>query len=175
MASVKDYLELHKQFEISYFLVGLLEVILRKEIPIALTKKLVGGKRVQWHSGLQLNEQGEKSLKYALKMNSEFPEDYLPLSFWRFLLSNRNYGPLWLPSLYRVFPGISLPKRIQSFKTVDKNMDTALRLRNNVAHFNLEALKHMPFSQEKTKWLLINLGVEHQLLDQSGQFYKRMT
>jgi len=175
MASVKDYLELHKQFEISYFLVGLLEVSLRRQIPAALAKKLVGGDKLKWHSGLQLNEQGQKSLKYALKMNKVFPEEYLPLSFWRFLLSNRNYGPLWLPSLYTVFPGISLPKRIKSFKTVDKNMDTALRLRNNVAHFNLEAVKNMRFSQEKTKWLLINLGVEHQLLDQSGQFYRRMT
>ena len=164
MASLKDYLELHKQFEFSYFLIGLLEVSLRKQIPVALANKLVEGDRLKWHSGLQLNEQGQKSLKYALKMNREFPEDYLPLSFWRFLLSNRNYGPLWLPSLHAVFPGISLPKRINSFKMVDKNMDTSLRLRNNVAHFNLDAARHMPFSQEKTKWLLINMGVEHELL-----------
>ena len=135
-----------------------------------LAKKLIEGDRLKWHSELQLNEQGQKSLKYALKMNRESPEDYLPLSFWRFLLSNKNYGQLWLPSLHAVFPGISLPKRIDSFKTVDKNMDTALRLRNNVAHFNLEAVKHMPFSQEKTKWLLINLGVNQQMFVQSGQF-----
>ncbi|MBF8252375.1 MAG: hypothetical protein HW379_717 [Actinobacteria bacterium] len=175
MTSVKDYLELHKQFEFSYFLIGLLEVSLRKQIPVALTKKFIGSDRLKWHSGLQLNEQGQKSLKYALKMNRESPENYLPLSFWRFLLSKRNYGPLWLPSLHTVFPGISLPKRIDSFKTVDKNMDTALRLRNNVAHFNLDSVRHMPFSQEKTKWLLINLGIDHQLLVQSGQFYRKMT
>lgn len=69
MASVKDYLELHKQFEFSYFLIGLLEVNLRKQIPVALAKKLIGGDGLKWHSELQLNEQGQKSLKYALKMD----------------------------------------------------------------------------------------------------------
>ncbi|MDP1851417.1 MAG: hypothetical protein Q8K48_03260 [Candidatus Planktophila sp.] len=175
MGSVKDYLELHKQFEFSYFLIGLLEVSLRKQIPLALAKKLIKDDRLKWHSGLQLNEQGQKSLKYALNMNRESPENYLPLSFWRFLLSNRNYGPLWLPSLHTVFSGISLPKRIESFKTVDKNMDTALRLRNNVAHFNVDAVRHMPFSQEKTRWLLINLGIKPQLLVRSGQYYRKLT
>ncbi|MCX6439964.1 MAG: hypothetical protein NTZ91_01460 [Actinobacteria bacterium] len=167
MVAINEYLELHTQFAFSYLLIGLLEVTLRREIPVTLSKDNQG-EDVHWYSHLPLNERGQNSLNIALQISRKSPENYLPLSFWRFLLSNKNYGSLWLPSLHRVFPEISSPKRINIFRTIDKNMDTALRLRNNVAHFNLDALKNMHYSQERVKWLLINLGVESRLLNPSN-------
>lgn len=169
MTSQKNYLELHKHFQFSYFLIGLLEMNLRKQVPLALSKRFEGEETFKWYSGLRLNEQGQKSLNIALQINRDFPENYLPFSFWRYLLSNKNYGPLWLPTLHTIFLAIESPRKINSFRAVDKNMDTALRLRNNVAHFNMDAAKHMYFSQERVKWLLINLGVDASLLIQPGR------
>ena len=157
---------MHQQFEFSYFLLGLLEISLRNKIPITLSEKC-GSSQPYWYSQLPLNERGQISLMRALQINRKCPENYLPLSFWRFLLSNKNYGSLWLPSLHRIFPEIPSPKRMNIFKTIDKNMDTALRLRNSVAHFNCDALSTMPYSQMRVKWLLTNLGVDKQL------FYQR--
>jgi len=164
MATMDDYLEIHKQFEFSYLFIGLLEVHLRQRIPLTLGENYASG-HPHWYSHLPLNERGQKSLTVALQMSRNSPENYLPLSFWRFLMSNKNYGSLWLPSLHAIFPEISSPKRMDIFRTIDKNMDTALRLRNNVAHFNFDALKNMQYSQERVKWLLINLGVESRFLN----------
>ena len=55
--------------------------------------------------------------EYHLYSGEEI-EDFLPLSFWRHLLSNRQYGALWLPSLYRVFPEVNKPKDIKIFRLI---------------------------------------------------------
>lgn len=165
---MEDYLESYKYFGFSYFLIGLLEVNLRTQVPDALGKRFQEKERLNWYSQLQLNTQGGNSLNLALKINRKNPENYLPFSFWRYLFSNKNYGTLWLPSLHSIFPGVTAPKRIDSFRAVDKNMDTALRLRNKVAHFNSDEVKNMCFSQERVKWLLVNMGVDGNLLIQSS-------
>lgn len=46
-------------------------------------------------------------------------------------------------------------------------MDTSLRLRNNVAHYNLASIKNMKYSQESVIWLLANMGVKNDRLDSS--------
>ena len=169
MNPMEDYLESREHFEFSYFLIGLLEVNLRTHVPDALKGGFQRNNSLNWYSNLQLNKQGENSLNLALQINRKNPENYLPFSFWRYLFSNRNYGTLWLPSLHTLFPGVSAPKTINSFKAVDKNMDTALRLRNNVAHFKITEVRNMRFSQERVKWLLINMGIADKLLIQRGQ------
>jgi hypothetical protein len=63
-------------------------------------------------------------------------------------------GALWLPTLYRVFPEVNNPKDNKVFQNIDKNMDTALRLRNSVAHFNMQSLPNIEFSKKKVQWLL---------------------
>ena len=167
MPSVNDYLELHKHFEFSYFLIALLEVSLRNQIPMILSQRRGGSGNSTWYSTLPLKKQGLSSLSYALRLNSSSPEEHLPFSFWRFLLSNRNYGQLWLPNLHNAFPHLSSPKTFNSFKAVDKSMDTSLRLRNNVAHYNLASIKNMKYSQESVIWLLANMGVKNDRLDSS--------
>ena len=160
----KDYLESHRRFEYSYFLVGLLEIKLRTSIPeiINLNPQVTGTKR--WYTTLPLNERSSHALEIALLIDNENPEHYLPLSFWRYLLSSKNYGSLWLPTLYQLFPLLDSPKSFRNFKLIDKHMDSALRLRNNIAHYNLDAAKNMSFAQNKVKWLLINLGVDKSLI-----------
>ncbi|MSO63958.1 MAG: hypothetical protein CK518_02335 [Actinobacteria bacterium] len=164
MESMEDYLALHPHFEYSYFLIGLLEVSLREHVPLALSNYHATRDTLRWYEKLPLNEKGSEALQKAVAMNPEAPEHHLPLPFWRYLFSARNYGSLWLPVLHMVFPQLLDAKNISSFKLIDKYFDSALRLRNNVAHYNLSSGQTLQFSQEKVRWLLLKLDISEELL-----------
>lgn len=164
MELTKDYLALHPQFEYSYFLIGLLEINLRERIPMALRKYQSNREVLHWYEKLPLNNKGKEALTAAVLINPESPEYHLTLPFWRYLFSGRNYGSLWLPVLSEVFPRLLNAKDLSSFRQIDKYFDTALRLRNNVAHYNLSSGQTLQFSQEKVKWLLLNLDISDELL-----------
>ena len=148
------------EFTSAYSLIGSLELRLREAIPRILEGHAFKKGYAEWHSVLSVKGIGEVALEQAKNRllsrahSGEVIEDFLPLSFWRHLLSNRQYGALWLPSLYQVFPEVNNPKDIKVFQVIDKNMDTALRLRNSVAHFNMQSLPNIEFSKKKVQWLL---------------------
>lgn len=148
------------EFTSAYSLIGSLELRLREAIPRILEGHAFKKDYAEWHNVLSVKGIGKVALEQAKNRllsrahSGEVIEDFLPLSFWRHLLSNRQYGALWLPSLYQVFPGVNNPKDIKVFQVIDKNMDTALRLRNSVAHFNMQSLPNIEFSKKKVQWLL---------------------
>ena len=148
------------EFTSAYTLIGSLELRLREAIPRVLKGYAHRKGYAEWHHVLNVKGIGDVALEEAKKRllsrahSGEKIEDFLPLSFWRHLLSNRQYGALWLPTLYRVFPEVKKPKDIKVFRLIDKNMDTALRLRNSVAHFNMQSLPNIEFSKEKVQWLI---------------------
>ena len=144
----------------TYILIGQLELILRSRLIQTLSTFSEEKGYAEWHDVLRVKGIGEVALEEAKKRllsrahSGEGIENFLPLSFWRYLLSSRQYGALWLPSLYRVFPEVDKPKDIRVFRLIDKNMDTALRLRNSVAHFNMQSLPNIEFSKKKVQWLI---------------------
>ena len=148
------------EFTSAYTLIGSLELRLREAIPRVLKDYADKKGYAEWHNVLSVKGVGEVALEQAKDRllsrahSGEEIADFLPLSFWRHLLSNRQYGALWLPSLYRVFPEVNNPKDNKVFQNIDKNMDTALRLRNSVAHFNMQSLPNIEFSKKKVQWLL---------------------
>ena len=148
------------EFTSAYILIGSLELRLREAIPRVLKGYAYKKGYAEWHDVLRVKGIGEVALEEAKKRllsrahSGEGIENFLPLSFWRYLLSSRQYGALWLPSLYRVFPEVNKPKDIKIFRLIDKNMDTALRLRNSVAHFNMQSLPNIEFSKKKVQWLI---------------------
>jgi hypothetical protein len=148
------------EFTSAYTLIGSLELRLREAIPRVLKDYADKKGYSEWHNVLCVKGIGEVALEQAKDRllsrahSGEEIEDFLPLSFWRHLLSNRQYGALWLPALYRVFPEVNNPKDNKVFQNIDKNMDTALRLRNSVAHFNMQSLPNIEFSKKKVQWLL---------------------
>lgn len=136
----------------AYVQIGILELRLRSCLP----QTLVHPENLdeKWFSGVKLNEKGFTSLRRSIQLNPNSPEDVLPLSFWRYLLSNKNYGALWLPHLHKAFRKLDAPKSRSTFKEIDKAMDTALRFRNNVAHYNLDSLKTINYSLTKVNKLI---------------------
>jgi hypothetical protein len=138
----------------AYFLIGSLELRLRSVIPITLST--LNSPRISeaWMRNLDLSEKGVLTLNRAIVLSPLSPQEFLPFSFWRYLLSSKHYGSLWLPKLHLAFPGISKPKSRESFLKIDKAMDSALRLRNQVAHYNVRNYGAIGFSQEKIEWLI---------------------
>jgi hypothetical protein len=158
MNQLKEF-ESHKEsLKVAYYLVGVLELRLRVVIPATLGNSTGDVSEVQWFSELKLSEQGRSTLARARLQDPSFPQDFLPFSFWRYLLSSRNYGSLWIPRVHLAFPLIDDPKSHKTFLTIDKGMDSALRLRNNIAHYNLNHLGGLQHSQEKVLWLINAVG-----------------
>jgi hypothetical protein len=107
-----------------------------------------------WFENLRLNEKGIEDLTRARKQKPNSPEDMLSLSFWRYLLSNKHYGDLWLPHLHKAFPKVDSPKSHGAFKAIDQAMNSSLRLRNKIAHYNLDELVSIEYSMKKIEWLI---------------------
>lgn len=135
----------------AFGLIGQLELALRWNIPTVLKSSQESS---TWYERLRLKERRLLDLNRALGNSSEFPEQYLPFSFWRHLLSAQHYGDLWLPHLYKVFGNIENPKDFNTFTEIDKAMDSAYRLRNNLAHFNIQKLRTIDFATQRVEWLL---------------------
>ena len=136
----------------AYTQIGILELNLRTNIPTSLlrSERSTGN----WYEKLSLNQKGVEDLKRARTQKPTSPEDLLSLSFWRYLLSNKNYGGLWLPHLHKAFPGVGSPKNIETFREVDRAMDSSLRLRHKIAHYNVDELENIEYSVKKVEWLV---------------------
>jgi hypothetical protein len=154
MKQLLDFEYNRESIKSAYYLIGVLELRLRHIIPVTLSSLSKEGASEAWSRNLNLSEKGFQTLNRAKVLNPEFPQEFLPFSFWRYLLSSKHYGSLWIPKLYSVFPGMSAPKSRNSFLQIDKAMDTALRLRNQVAHYNLRNYRGFQYSQSKIEWLI---------------------
>jgi len=136
----------------AYSQIGILELRLRSKVPMALAEAKPN--QESWFENLKLNEKGVEDLKRARQQKPNSPEDMLSLSFWRYLLSNRHYGDLWLPHLHKAFPKVDSPKSHRAFKAVDQAMNSSLRLRNKIAHYNLDELRAIEHSVKRAEWLI---------------------
>jgi hypothetical protein len=139
----------------AYIQIGILELKLRSKIPAVLITS--EHPTVAWFEKLSLNGKGVEDLERARATKPSSPEDLLSLSFWRYLLSNRHYGELWLPHLHKAFPNVDSPKDFITFKSIDQAMDSSLRLRNKIAHYNLDELGAIEHSVKKVEWLIMLL------------------
>ena len=136
----------------AYTQIGILELRLRSKVPEVLSNR--ENTHGSWFENLNLNEIGAEDLRRARQLKPASPEDMLSLSFWRYLLSNKHYGELWLPHLHKAFPNTKSPKSHQTFKNIDLAMNSSLRLRNKIAHYNLDELAAISYSVQKVEWLI---------------------
>jgi len=154
-------------FAIIYFLIGVFEVELRRKMKITLSVRAEKLGNSQWYEGLPLSKKGAETLEKALKVlerrarfQGEEVEDLLPLSFWRYLLTARNFTQLWIPTLVHLFPALNNPENFGVFQIIDNRMSRLLRLRNRVAHYNLNQRIIFPEEIANIYWLLAAMGVK---------------
>ena len=158
-----DLKMLRKYGEI-YSAIGTLELVLRRKIPTVL---LVNSQKSEnWYEGLPLTEKGQKTLTGALerarrgRLNGQagMPENFLPFSFWRYLLRSSTYTELWIPSLNLAFPALEERRTFLSFRRLEREMEATLRARNQMAHYELTANLDASEVTNKTLKILEWLG-----------------
>jgi hypothetical protein len=154
MSQIEELHRLSPQISFAYKQIGKLELSLRNIIPITLSNLKSCQKNQEWPKTILLDLRSSDVLARAVEKNSINPEDFLPFSFWRFLFSKKNYGSLWVPKLHRCFPNLENATSFTSFKEIDHAMDSTLRLRNNIAHYQINKLKNIRFSVKNVTWLL---------------------
>lgn len=145
-----------------YLLVGLLEKSLQTVVPPILSSHSQLHGLANWYDALQLSQKGENSLRTAIKKAEQsrlrresIPfEGYLPLSFWRYLVTRNNYGTLWVPILFETFPNLSNSKRLSTFKELDRRLGHAVKARNQIAHFEFRDGQNLDISIQNLLWLL---------------------
>lgn len=134
-----------------YFSVGILELQLRKCIPEVLTVFAMQNRGKTWFDDLPLTSKSSIALKAAITLAERRgrigevhdPQDYLPLSFWRYLIRSSTYTELWIPSLHQAFPKIKDPKHISTFRTIEADFQLVLRIRNQVAHYEIRSAREL--------------------------------
>lgn len=135
--------ELYKMGNL-YLLVGEIELNLRIVIPKLLGKHF-SNPIDEWYKDLPLTGSEYGVLRIALdknvslhKGNGKLLPKVLPLSFWRNLFKEHHYGDLWLPALHRIMGEDNRAKDLETARAFGKSMDQAVRVRNEISHFNFK-------------------------------------
>jgi predicted helicase len=146
-----------------YFIIGILEIRLRKRIVITLSELATKRNYSAWTELVPKSFANSRSLQKALKKNRNQIigiENFLSFSFWRHLFDGANYTVLWIPSLHKVFPNLENPLTFKSYAQIGNYLARASLIRNRVAHFNfLEAGEHER-EKEVLFWLITRLGMD---------------
>ena len=157
--------ELIKYSEL-YFELGILEKLLRVTIPAILTTK-VGALQINgWISMLTLDVKSQEKLKrarihqrWAGEPSNRSIADFLPLSFWSWVISGRHYTSLWIPYTHQISHDYDARKSFSYFKTFEKRMHAAIVDRNFVAHYNFSRIVSIEDSLANVRWLQEAMGL----------------
>ncbi len=165
MVSVKFREELIKYSEL-YVELGILEKLLRVTIPAILNTK-VGAFHVNgWISMLNLDAKSQSKLSQARihqrwsgEPSSHPIADFLPLSFWRWVISGRHYTSLWIPYTHLISCDLENRKSFTYFNTFETKIHSAIVDRNYVAHYNFSRIVSLEESLANVRWLQRAMGL----------------
>jgi hypothetical protein len=157
--------ELIKYSEL-YFELGILEKLLRVTIPAILTPKDRTFETNGWISMLTLDMKSQGKLRQARihqrwtgEPNDHSIAEFLPLSFWSWVISARHYTSLWIPYTHQISCNYDGRKSFSYFKTFEKRMHSAIVNRNFVAHYNFSKIVSIDDSLENVWWLQEAMGL----------------
>lgn len=158
---IKDYGQI-------YVLIGIFESELRVSIPRVLGVLAITQSDMHWYETLKLSSKGEAALGKAKIKAFRFggdwqfnrPENFLYLSFWRYLIRREYYSNLWLPTLHQGFPGLRNQKSLATFKELDLRFGKALIARNHVAHYSIHWKYNLEEEVLNLLWLIKAINLE---------------
>lgn len=149
-----------------YVEVGILEKLLRVTIPAILNTE-VGASHVNgWISMLTLDAKSQSKLRQARihqrwtgEPSSHAIADFLPLSFWRWVISGRHYTSLWIPYIHQISCDFEERKSFTYFNTFEKRFHSAIVDRNFIAHYNFSRIASLEESLANVRWLQRAMGL----------------
>lgn len=155
-----------------YLLIGLLEKSLQTVIPTLFSNYSQLHGLAHWYDVPPLSGKGEISLRMAIRKAEELGfdqttsplESFLPLSFWRYLVRQNNYGKLWVPILFEAFPNLRDPKRMPAFNELDRRLGFAVKVRNQIAHYEFRDGQDLNIPIRNLLWLLAAMDKELRII-----------
>ena len=157
--------ELIKYSEL-YVQLGILEKLLRVRIPAILTTKVGTFETNGWISMLNLDVKSQGKLRQARihqqwtgEPSNNSIAEFLPLSFWGWVISGRHYTSLWIPYTHQISCDFEARKSFHYFKTFEKRMHSAIVDRNFVAHYNFSRILSIEDSLANVRWLQEEMGL----------------
>jgi len=157
--------ELIKYSEL-YFELGILEKLLRVTIPASLTTKVGGSQVNEWITLFTLDAKSRSKLRQAViqqrkagQSSNHSIAEFLPLSFWSWVISGRHYTSLWIPYTHQISCDYDARKSFSYFKTFEKRMHSAIVDRNFVAHYNFSRIVSIEDSLANVRWLQEAMGL----------------
>jgi hypothetical protein len=121
-----------------YLLLGVIELTLRKVIPDTLSS---GSRKVinlSWLEILKRDKFRAREIETLEIGNLGNLTERLSFGFWCRIFVPQNYGKIWLTGLYAAFPQLESDKSRQTYIQICNLFKRASRIRNRVAHFQMD-------------------------------------
>ena len=157
----KEFLVRLNDYGVLYYLVGVIEVRLRRKMIMTLRNIAKRKNRGEWFAVIPEERQFNNFLMRAINQNNgkiDGLEIYLPFLFWRNLFVSRNYTRLWTPVAHEVFSGLDDAISRSSFEAVQERIFIIHKIRNRVAHYDFEGATEFDDEKEVLLWFIEALG-----------------
>jgi len=149
-----------------YIEIGIVEKLLRVTIPRSLGASLENPLDLSWILKLNLDAENrlrlEKALKRRLLANKNLTasiSEFIPLSFWRWILHSRHFTSLWIPYTHQILIDSDGARSMRSLKDFEQRLYRANQDRNIVAHYNISLINSIDKSLENVIWLQQAMGL----------------
>ena len=149
-----------------YIEIGILEKLLRVAIPRSLGASLENPLDLSWILKLNLDTENrlrvEKALKRRLLANKNLTvsiSEFIPLSFWRWVLHSRHFTSLWIPYTHQILINSDGALSMRTLKDFERRLYRANQDRNIVAHYNTSLIKGTESSLANVRWLQEAMGL----------------
>jgi hypothetical protein len=149
-----------------YFEIGILEKLLRIKIPQSIDPEAGAKDEALWLSEIALDEKNRAKInkariqkrKVGLKGGPVLAE-FLPLSFWSWVLHRKHYTTLWIPHTHKIVDASVQSLDIALYREFDQRLYQVNQDRNVIAHYNTSMINSMEKSLENVFWLQRAMGL----------------
>jgi hypothetical protein len=150
-----------RRYVVLYFMLGLIERELRERCLITLSGFSDEKGYSKWFYVIPATKENIRALRKALKKNGfrfEGLEQHLSFSFWRHLFDGKNFTTLWVPTLHTIFPSLEKAQSHRSFSQVSNHMARANKIRNRVAHYEIQKGSDYESDKAVLMWIIRKMG-----------------
>ena len=155
-----------------YLLLGVIELTLRKVIPDTLSSGSTKATHSSWLEILKRDKFRAREIETLEIRNLGNLTERLSFGFWCRIFVPHNYSKIWLTGLYDAFPELKSAKSRQAYIQICNLFKRASRIRNRVAHFQLNR-ESSNKPDERVLIELIQLMGASSLLIETQRFIER--
>ena len=149
-----------------YVEIGSLEKLLRIKIPQSIDIQATVRDEPKWLSEITLDAKNRAKINQArIQMRKaglkegRLLAEFLPLSFWSWVLHRKHYTTLWIPHTHKIMNASEQSLDLALYREFDQRLYKANQDRNVIAHYNISMINSMDKSLENVIWLQRAMGL----------------